>query len=71
MNKKQATSLKIGDRVLIWPDNTYACSGTIIEKNWMAAKIKWDDGEIGVIHLDDFANVTLHNGPIIIPILRS
>jgi hypothetical protein len=67
MNKKEAARLKIGDLVQIWAESPDACTGTVIEKNWMAAKIDWDDGQTGVIHLNDMQNVTRHYGVKIVP----
>lgn len=68
MTPKEADRLlKIGDRVQIWAESPDACTGTITEKNWCAAKIEWDDGQVGVIHLDDMKNVTKHYGPSIVP----
>jgi hypothetical protein len=68
MDKKEVARLKIGDRVQIWAESPDACTGTVIEKNWCAAKIDWDDGQIGVIHLDDMQNVTRHHGESIVPL---
>ena len=57
MNHKQAAKLKIGDRVEIWPDTDEACPGTVIEANWCAVKIEYDDGVLGTIHHRDMKEV--------------
>lgn len=44
MNHKQAAKLKIGDRVRYTGEDS--CPGTVIEKNWHAVKIEYDDGVI-------------------------
>lgn len=71
MNRKEADRLKINDRVQIWAGSPDACTGTVIEKNWCAAKINWDDGQIGIIHLNDMGNVTRHRGDSIVPIAKT
>ena len=72
MNRKEADRLlKIGGRVQIWAESPDACTGTVTEKNWCAAKIEWDDGQVGVIHLDDMEHVTTHRGPSIVPIAKT
>ena len=58
MDRKAANKLKIGQRVEIWAGSPDACSGTITEKNWMAIKVEWDDGQVSIIHLDDCQDVT-------------
>lgn len=64
MDSKQAKKLKIGDRLLIWSDSPHACSGTVIETGYCAVKIKWDDEEIGVIHINDMTNVSRFSGAV-------
>lgn len=56
MTRVEAEQLHIGDRV-IWDGNTDD-TGTVIEKNWMAAKIEWDNGQICMIHLEDMRRVS-------------
>lgn len=58
MTKTQAKQLKLDDRVVIWPnDPAMRAAGKVVEVGYNARKIAWDDGQVGVIHLDDFANV--------------
>jgi len=72
MNRKEAKRLKIGDRVQIWAESPDACSGVIIEVGYNAVKTKWDDGQVGVIHLNDHKNVTWYYGTApIVPILKT
>ena len=58
MSYAEAKKLKIGQRVRFLAMNDEA-AGTITEKNCMAAKIKWDDGQIGIIHLRDMQDVAM------------
>jgi hypothetical protein len=72
MDRKSANKLKIGQRVVIWEESPDACSGTITEKNWMAIKVEWDDGQIGIIHLDDCRNVSPYlKAEPIIPVVKA
>jgi tartrate dehydratase beta subunit/fumarate hydratase class I family protein len=61
MNHKQAAKLKIGDRVHY--DGTVesaedACPGTVIEANWHAVKIKYDDGVVCILHHRDMDEIS-------------
>lgn len=49
LTAKESKKLKIGDRVRF----NDGAEGIVIERNWMAVKITWDDGQIGVIHHND------------------
>lgn len=73
MNRTQAAkTLKIGSRVEIWAESPDACSGTVTEKNWMAIKVEWDDGQIGLMHLDDCQDITpYHGAEPRVPVLKS
>jgi len=71
MNLTEAKKVKVGDRVLIWAESPDACTGTAIEVGYNAVKFEWDDGQIGVIHLKDMANVTRHRGERITPVLKA
>lgn len=62
MDKKAARKLRIGQRVEIWAESPDACSGTVTEKNWMAIRVEWDDGQVGIIHLDDCRDVSSYYG---------
>lgn len=55
MNKKAAAKLKIEDRV---HDDRDDCPGTIIESNWMAVKIRWDDDMLTILHHDDMEHIS-------------
>ena len=55
MNTKEAKRLEIGQRVRF----SDGVLGTVTEKNWMAVKVEWDDGQVGVIHFDDMADVSI------------
>lgn len=68
MDTKEAAKLKVGDRLLIWADTEHACSGVVIETGYNAVKTRWDDGQIGVLHMDDHVSVSRYSGTIpIIP----
>ena len=54
MDKREAKKLLIGDPV-VFSDGV---KGKVTEKNWMAVKIEWDDGQIGIIHLNDMQDVS-------------
>lgn len=60
MNHKQAAKLKIGDRVH-YTDKLYgghdSCPGTIIEANWHAVKIKYDDDVTCILHHRDMDDI--------------
>lgn len=62
MNLREAKRLKIGDRVQIWAESPDACTGSVIELGYNAAKFKWDDGQVGIIHLRDMENVIPYYG---------
>lgn len=53
MKREISKKLKVGDTV-IFSDGV---KGKVIETNWMAVKIVWDDGQIGIIHHDDMREV--------------
>lgn len=55
MEAKASKRLAIGSRVRFSQDGVL---GTVTEKNWMAVKIAWDDGQIGIIHHDDMQDVS-------------
>lgn len=55
MNDKAARKLKIGDRVR---DDDDECPGTVIEANWMAVKIQWDDDQVGILHHRDMGHIS-------------
>lgn len=60
MNYKQAAKLKVGDRVRftdVANEGSDACPGTIIEKNWHAVKIQYDDGVVCILHHRDMDEV--------------
>jgi len=71
MDKKEAARLKIGDRVQIWAESPDACTGTVIETGYNAVKFKWDDQQIGIVHLNDMKEITRHRGGIIVPVAKS
>jgi hypothetical protein len=54
MNEKQARKLKVSDRVVFESDKV---EGTVIEKGYAAAKIQWDDGQLGIIDNRDFNGI--------------
>ncbi len=63
MNTKEARKLvKQGTRVVIWPDSPDACTGTAVRVGPMTIRFKWDDGEVGTIHIDDMKNVAIYSG---------
>src|SRR5262245_45339997 len=62
MQTKHAKKLKVGDRIQIWAGTPHHCTGTVIETGYSAVKTKWDDGEVGIIHMDDHANVERYDG---------
>jgi hypothetical protein len=70
MDSKEAKKLKVGDRIQIWagrPD--MHCTGTVIETGYRAVKTRWDDGQIGVIHIHDHDDVERYHGDVqIVPI---
>ena len=53
MDYREARKLKVGDRLIIWAER-----GTVIETGCDAVKIKWDDEQIGVIHLRDMEDIS-------------
>lgn len=55
MDHKQAAKLKIGDRVRYTGEDS--CPGTIIEANWCAVKIKYDDDVICILHHGDMDEI--------------
>lgn len=55
MNYKVAAKLKIGDRVRYTGSDS--CPGTIIETNWHAVKIEYDDGVVGILHHRDMDEI--------------
>ncbi len=57
MTRREGKRLKIGDRVDIWRGTPQECSGTVTETGYSAVKFTWDDGVVGVIHMDDLTNV--------------
>jgi hypothetical protein len=71
MIKKEAARLKIGDRVQIWAESPDACTGIVIETGYNAVKFRWDDHQVGVIHLNDMKEVTSHYGASIVPVAKS
>lgn len=62
MDRREAKRIKIGDRVQIWAESPDACTGTAIEVGYNAVKFEWDDGQIGVIHLNDMKEVSRWGG---------
>lgn len=53
-------SWKIGTRVRFLPDfdeHGVISLGTITEMNWMSVKVEWDDGQVGIIHKEDYATL--------------
>ena len=58
MNHKQAARLKVGDRVRFKGSDTEgSCPGTIVEKNWHAVKIKYDDDVECILHHRDMEDI--------------
>jgi len=55
---KDAKKLKQGSRVEIWAGSPSACGGTVVRTSYDAVKIKWDDGQTGIIHIRDLKNVS-------------
>ena len=53
MTTKEAKKLKVAERVKF----SDGVLGTIMETGYNAVKIAWDDGQVGVIHLDDMQEV--------------
>jgi hypothetical protein len=51
MNGKQAAKLKVGDRVRYTGEDS--CPGTVIDANWHAVRIKYDDDVICILHHND------------------
>jgi hypothetical protein len=62
MDAKEAKHIKVDDRVVIWAESPDACTGTTIEVGYNAVKVKWDDGQIGIIHHGDMSDVARHYG---------
>jgi len=55
----QAQRLKVGDRVHFHADTTD--QGTVIEQNYCAVKVEWNNGQIGVVRFreaDDIHRLT-------------
>jgi hypothetical protein len=67
MDSKEAKRLKISERVQIWAASPDACTGTVIETGYNAIKIRWDDGHVVAVHLEEMKNVRRYHGntPII------
>jgi hypothetical protein len=62
MNTREAKKLKVGDRIILWAGKPSACTGTVIQTGYNAVKTKWDDGQIGIIHIDDHDDVERYTG---------
>lgn len=56
MTRQEAEGLGPGDRVRFVPgaggDAAEACGGTVVEKGYNAAKVRWDDGAHGIVYYD-------------------
>jgi hypothetical protein len=57
MITKEAKKLKPGDRVVIFRGTGYECQGRVATVGNVGIRYEWDDGEKGVIHIDDHQNV--------------
>lgn len=55
MTKKDAKKLSIGASVKF----SDGVIGKVVETGYSAVKIDWEDGQVGIIHLDDMQEVTL------------
>lgn len=58
MNEAQSKRLKPGDEVStkkLPPGETHV--GTVVETNWAAVKIAWDDGQVGIVDHRDMAEI--------------
>jgi hypothetical protein len=71
MHIKEAKKVKIGDRVVIWAESPDACTGSAIEVGFNAVKFEWDDGQIGIVHHNDFQNIARHYGDKIVPKVKA
>jgi hypothetical protein len=56
MDADAAKALKVGDRV-IWDDDPED-RGEVIETGYCAVKITWENGQTGIIHVNDCARVS-------------
>lgn len=57
MTKQEADKLKIGDRVKYAPpDNGPVEFGKLLDKNWTAIQVEWDDGLVSTYRLDTGAS---------------
>jgi len=62
MTYAQASKLKVGARLLDRGMSAEACTGTVIETGYNAVKIKWDDGQVGIVRFHDMEDMTRHIG---------
>jgi hypothetical protein len=52
MTKEEARKLKIGYKV-----DGFKTQGVVVDRGYDAVKIKWDDGQTGVIHEADMHGI--------------
>lgn len=52
LSAKDAANLKVGDRVM-W-GGAASDLGTVIDQGYCATTIKWDNGQTGIVHHNDF-----------------
>ena len=57
MNARQAKKLKVGDKVM-W-QGSHTDLGEVIEVGYCAVKIKWDNGQVGLVQHDDMTMIDL------------
>lgn len=59
MHAKQAKALKVGDRVVIWPNTPESATGRVRIAGRVTCTFDWDDGQWcgQTIHHDDMSMV--------------